>query len=78
MQKTISYLLKSFYNITKPFNISKGYFNPVPNVDSALLVMENNGKYKDMPLGQQIKALAKDTIETTREQFKRDIEERKK
>ena len=31
-----------------------------------------------MPLGQQIKAFAKDTIETTREQFRRDIEERKK
>ena len=40
--------------------------------------LSGNGKYKDMPLGQQIKALARDTIETTREQFKRDIEERKK
>lgn len=29
--------------------------------------LSDNGKYKDMPLGQQIKALAKDTIETTRE-----------
>lgn len=40
--------------------------------------LSDNGKYKDMPLGQQIKVLAKDTIETTREQFRRDIEERKK
>ena len=45
---SLDVLLKSFYNITKPFNISKGYFNPIPNVDSALLVMDNNDKYKDV------------------------------
>lgn len=63
-------LLKSFYDINKPFNISKGYFNPMPSVDSALLVMENNGKYKDIINIDLYKKLVKDSFNQKRKSIK--------
>ena len=66
-------LLKSFYDINKPFNISKGYFNPMPSVDSALLVMENNGKYKDIINIDLYKKLVKDSFNQKRKSIKNNL-----
>lgn len=70
---SLDVLLKSFYNITKPFNISKGYFNPIPNVDSALLVMENNGKYKDINDIEMYKKVVKDSFSQKRKSIKNNL-----
>lgn len=66
-------LLKSFYDINKPFNISKGYFNPMPNVDSALLVLENNGKYKDIIDIEKFKKMVKDSFNQKRKSIKNNL-----
>ena len=70
---SLDVLLKSFYNITKPFNISKGYFNPIPNVDSALLVMENNEKYKDINDIEKYKKIVKDSFNQKRKSIKNNL-----
>ena len=70
---SLDVLLKSFYNITKPFNISKGYFKPVTNVDSALLVMENNGKYKDINDIDKYKKMVKDSFNQKRKSIKNNL-----
>ena len=66
-------LLKSFYDINKPFNISKGYFNPMPSVDSALLVMKNNCKYKDIINIDLYKKLVKDSFNQKRKSIKNNL-----
>lgn len=70
---SLDVLLKSFYNITKPFNISKVYFNPMPNVDSALLVMENNDKYKDIKDIDIYKRFVKDCFNQKRKSIKNNL-----
>ena len=70
---SLDVFLKTFYNITKPFNISKGYFNPMPNVDSALLVMENNKKYKDIVDIEFYKMMVKDSFNQKRKSIKNNL-----
>lgn len=37
---SLSVFLQSFYNVRKVLNVSRMLFNPIPNVDSAVVVME--------------------------------------
>lgn len=39
---SLGVLINTFYDVKKVFDISKNYFNPKPNVDSSLVVMDIN------------------------------------
>lgn len=41
----ISCLLGSKYNITKLFKVNRGSFQPVPNVDSAVIMLDKHNDY---------------------------------
>lgn len=65
--------LKTFYDINKCFNISKKYFSPIPNVDSALLTLKKNDKYKLIKDIDKYKTLVKDSFRQKRKSIKNNL-----
>lgn len=68
----ISCLLGSKYNITKLFKVNRGSFQPVPNVDSAVIMLDKHNDYVINDI-DKYERLLKDAFQFKRKNLKNNL-----
>lgn len=68
----ISCLLGSKYNITKLFKVNRGSFQPVPNVDSAVIMLDKHNDYVINDI-DKYERLLKDAFQFKRKNIKNNL-----
>lgn len=68
----ISCLLGSKYNITKLFRVNRGSFQPVPNVDSAVIMLDKHNDYVINDI-DKYERLLKDAFQFKRKNLKNNL-----
>lgn len=68
----ISCLLGSKYNITKLFKVNRGSFQPVPNVDSAVIMLDKHNDYMINDI-DKYERLLKDAFQFKRKNLKNNL-----